>query len=56
MLAALGHDEPEGLASSLVAELVGALALSRAVADPDQSDAILARSRQAARRRIGLEA
>ena len=56
MLTALGHDDAADLAASLVAELVGAVALSRAVADPEQSDAILARSRRAARRRIGLDA
>lgn len=56
LLAATGQDDPEILAASLVAELVGAVALSRAVSDPAQSDLILARSRIAARRRAGLEA
>jgi TetR/AcrR family transcriptional repressor of nem operon len=55
LLKALGHDEAQDLAGSLVSELVGAVALARAVADPEQSDAILARSRRAARRRVGLD-
>lgn len=42
-------------ASSVLAEMVGALSLARAVADPEQSDAILSRSRAALRRRFGLE-
>lgn len=55
LLDSLGLETPGDLAASLVAELMGALALARAVADPEQSDAILARSRRAVRRRIGLE-
>ena len=43
------------LAASVVAELVGALALARAVADPAQSDAILAASRTTLMLRLGLE-
>jgi len=38
----------------VVAELVGALALSRAVGDKAQSDAILARSRDSIFARLGL--
>jgi len=38
----IGHADPGRGAASLVAELVGAIALSRAVADVAQSDAILA--------------
>jgi TetR/AcrR family transcriptional repressor of nem operon len=56
LLSAAGRDDAPALAGSLVAELVGALALSRAVVDPAQSDAILAGSRRAVRHRIGLEA
>ncbi len=51
----LGREPAQDLAASLVAELVGALALSRAVADPAQSDAILAASRAALKERLGLE-
>lgn len=52
----LGFEPADALASSTVAEMVGALGLSRAVADPEQSDAILAASRSAVKRRFGLEA
>jgi len=54
-LRALGRAEPQALASSTLAEMVGALSLSRAVADPDQSDLILDASRTALKRRLGLE-
>ncbi len=54
-VAALGLEPAESLAASILAELVGALALSRAVADPDQSDALLAASRESLKRRLGLE-
>jgi len=50
----LAHGDPDGAASSVVAELVGALALSRAVGDKAQSDAILARSRDSIFARLGL--
>ena len=54
-LTMLGHDEAESLGRSVLAELVGALSLSRAVADPDQSNLILETSRAALKRRLGLE-
>ncbi|WP_213981756.1 TetR/AcrR family transcriptional regulator [Sphingomonas sp. dw_22] len=50
----IGHAEPERGAASLVAELVGAVALARAVADPEQSDAILANAHASACERFGL--
>ena len=50
-----GHSDANALAASTVAELVGALSLSRAVADPVQSDAILDNSRAALKVRLGLE-
>jgi TetR/AcrR family transcriptional repressor of nem operon len=53
-LAALGGAE-EGAGASMLAEMVGALTLSRAVSDPAQSDAILARSREAIASRYQLE-
>jgi len=53
-IAALGLAPAEPLAASVVAELVGALALSRAVADPEQSDALLAASRNSLKQRLGL--
>ena len=43
------------LASSIVAELIGALSLARAVAEKSQSDAILARSRAGILARLGLD-
>ncbi|HZZ37363.1 MAG TPA: TetR/AcrR family transcriptional regulator, partial [Caulobacteraceae bacterium] len=46
-LAALGKPRPAALAASLLAEMVGAVTLSRAVADKAQSDAILKNSRAA---------
>jgi TetR/AcrR family transcriptional repressor of nem operon len=54
-LTALGNDDAEALGHSVLAELVGALSLARAVADPDQSDRILETSRVALKQRLGLE-
>ncbi len=54
-LAELGRPEPELLAASAMAELIGALVLSRAVTEPDHSDAILASSKRALKARLGLE-
>ena len=54
-IARLGLAPAGPLAASVVAELVGALALARAVGDPAQSDAILAASRTALTLRLGLE-
>ena len=51
----LGVADPQLSAVSLVAEMVGAVALSRAVADPAQSDAILASARRSVGERFGLE-
>jgi TetR/AcrR family transcriptional repressor of nem operon len=50
----LGGIDADSLAASVVAEMVGALALSRAVAEPSESDAILEASRRAIKTRIGL--
>lgn len=52
----LGQADPDAEASSLLAEMVGALALARAEPDADASDAILARSKRSLKRRFGLEA
>jgi TetR/AcrR family transcriptional regulator, transcriptional repressor for nem operon len=54
VLRELGKTDPRDLAASMLAEMVGALALSRAVADPDLSGHILSSSRKAIKRRIGL--
>ena len=53
-LRALDRADADAVASSVVTELVGALTLSRAVADKAQSDAILARSRDSILARLGL--
>lgn len=53
-LGQIGHADPERGAASLVAELVGAVALARAVADMEQSDAILANARASVVARFGL--
>ncbi len=55
-LTALGRRDPDCDAGSMLAELVGALALARAEPDRARSDAILARSRAALKARFGLEA
>jgi TetR/AcrR family transcriptional regulator, transcriptional repressor for nem operon len=55
-LAALGRDDAEGLATSMLSELVGALVVARSIADPARSDAILAASRRGLKARLGLPA
>jgi len=55
LLTRLGHGDPGAGASSMLAELVGALALARAEPDPARSDVILAHSRAALKRRFSLE-
>ena len=50
----LGRSDADPLASSVIAEMVGALALSRAVAKPSESDALLEASRRSIKARIGL--
>ncbi len=50
----LGHAEADRLAASMIAEMVGALALSRAVPGASASDAILETSRKSVKARIGL--
>jgi TetR/AcrR family transcriptional repressor of nem operon len=54
LLRAMKKPEPEALAASVLAELAGALALSRAVATSALSEKMLAASRTAIRQRIGL--
>jgi TetR/AcrR family transcriptional repressor of nem operon len=55
LLEETGQEDAEALAGSALSEMIGALAISRGVADPAQSDAILARSRAAIFKRLGLE-
>jgi TetR/AcrR family transcriptional regulator, transcriptional repressor for nem operon len=46
---------PHGAASAMLSQMVGAVALSRAVADPAQSDAILKNVRRDLKQRYGLQ-
>jgi TetR/AcrR family transcriptional repressor of nem operon len=55
ILTSLGHDEAQAEAASALSEMVGALSLSRAEPDPERSSLILAHSRAALKRRLGLE-
>jgi TetR/AcrR family transcriptional repressor of nem operon len=52
----MGHGEAKMTASSVVSEMVGAVALARSIPDRDRSDALLESSRKAIRRRLGLDA
>src|SRR4051812_33454911 len=54
LLLAMGKEEPEALAGSAIAEMVGAIALARAVGDRTRSDEILTTSRDSLKRRLGL--
>lgn len=54
-LQALGREDAETLARSIVAELVGALSIARIEPDAARSNAILVASRQAVISRLGLE-
>ncbi|HEX3915741.1 MAG TPA: TetR/AcrR family transcriptional regulator, partial [Caulobacteraceae bacterium] len=56
LLAGLKATDPDAEASSMIAELVGALSLARAEPDPAASDLILTRSKAALKRRLNLEA
>lgn len=53
-LARHGAADADQIAPAMLAQLVGALSLARSVADPAQSDAILAASRADLKRRLGL--
>jgi TetR/AcrR family transcriptional repressor of nem operon len=53
-LQSAGHPDATAGASSMLAELVGALSLARAEADPELSDAILENSRRSVKARFGL--
>ena len=54
LLKAMGRDDSDTLAASAIAELVGAIALSRATDDTARSDEILAATSGAVRERLGL--
>ena len=51
----LGRADADRLAASMIAEMVGALALSRAAAGTCESDAILETSRNSVKARVGLQ-
>jgi TetR/AcrR family transcriptional repressor of nem operon len=51
----LGHEDADAQARSVVAEMIGALSLSRVETDAKRSDAILAASKRSLKRRLGLE-
>jgi TetR/AcrR family transcriptional repressor of nem operon len=55
LLEQLGHADARAEASSMQAELVGALSLARAEPDRERSDAILARSKASLKQRFELE-
>lgn len=49
------HAQPEALARSVVAEMVGALSLARAEPDEQKSNQMLADSRQIVKQRLGIQ-
>src|SRR5258708_1402957 len=51
-VAGLGKPHPEHLAASMLAEMVGAVALARAIEDPAASERILKTSREALKARF----
>jgi TetR/AcrR family transcriptional regulator, transcriptional repressor for nem operon len=55
LIAALGRRDPDELASSALAEMVGAISLARAISDIRRSNAVLRHSRDALKRRLGIE-
>lgn len=54
LINAAGIDDAQALASSVLAEMVGAMSLARTLPDPDASAQMLARSRNAILHRLGL--
>jgi TetR/AcrR family transcriptional repressor of nem operon len=55
LLEGIGWPDAEAAAGALISEMVGAVSLSRSVADPEQSDRILMTARTDILRRFGLE-
>jgi TetR/AcrR family transcriptional repressor of nem operon len=53
-LQSMGHAQPQSLASSAQAELIGAMALARAIQDDAVAEQLLADSRSQLKRRLGL--
>jgi TetR/AcrR family transcriptional repressor of nem operon len=54
VLKALGRPQPESLAASIFAEMVGAIAMARAVSDVGLSERILDAARDEIKKRVGL--
>lgn len=54
-LKAMDHAEPDSLASSVQAELIGAMALARAIQDDELAEKKLADSRTQLKQRLGIE-
>jgi TetR/AcrR family transcriptional regulator, transcriptional repressor for nem operon len=54
LLAALGRRDAAELASSALAEMVGAISLARAIPEPRRANAVLKHSRDALKRRLGI--
>ncbi len=55
LLSALGRFDCEGLASSALAEMVGAVSLARGITDPRKSNGLLKRSRDLLKVRLGID-
>jgi TetR/AcrR family transcriptional repressor of nem operon len=55
LLGDLGHADPDDLATSTVAEMVGGLVLARAEPDRARSDLMLERSKHVLKQRLNLE-
>jgi TetR/AcrR family transcriptional repressor of nem operon len=55
-LTGMGKADADELAGTMLAEMVGALSLARAEPDAARSEAIMTRSRNSLKRRLGLEA
>ena len=55
LLRALGHGEPDDLATSTIAEMVGGLMLARAEPDASRSYLMLERSKHVLKQRLNLE-
>ena len=54
LIADLGQPDAAALASSALAEMVGAISLARALSDPRRSDEVLRLSRDALKHRLGV--
>jgi TetR/AcrR family transcriptional repressor of nem operon len=54
LLRAIGHEDPHNAARSAVSELLGAMIVARATLDPESANEVLAVSRDAVKKRLGL--